>query len=47
MPVPLYVSIDGQNGKIEGSCDQDGHKGEILVQAFESAFDIPKSPQTG
>jgi type VI secretion system secreted protein Hcp len=47
MPIPLYAIIDGANGKIDGSCDQEGHKDEILVQAFISDFEIPKSPQTG
>lgn len=48
MPMPCYLSIEGQNqGKIEGSSTVTGHEGKILVQAVEHLIDIPKNPQTG
>ena len=48
MPMPCYLSIEGQNqGKIEGSSTVTGHEGMILVQAVEHLIDIPKNPQTG
>ena len=48
MPMPCYLTLEGQNqGKIEGSCEVQGHEGKILVQAVEHNIEIPKNPQTG
>jgi type VI secretion system secreted protein Hcp len=48
MPMPGYLSVTGQTqGKIDGGCAIDGHKGKILVQAVEHTIEIPKSIQTG
>ncbi len=48
MPMPCYLTLDGQSqGKIEGSCEVQGHEGKILVQAVEHRIELPKSPQTG
>lgn len=48
MPMPAYLTLKGENqGEIEGSCDQMGHEGEILVEAFDHQIDIPRDRQTG
>ncbi|KVP81056.1 type VI secretion protein [Burkholderia ubonensis] len=48
MPMPCYLKLEGETqGKIEGSCIQENHKGTILVQAIEHLIDMPKCPQTG
>ncbi|GMV49627.1 Hcp family type VI secretion system effector [Nitrospirales bacterium NOB] len=48
MPIPAYLEIEGEKqGKIEGSCQQKGREGTILVQAFDHKVYIPSDPQTG
>lgn len=48
MPMPCYLTLEGESqGKIEGSCEVQGHQGKILVQAVEHRIELPKSPQTG
>ena len=46
--MPCYLQITGTTqGKIEGSCQIQGHQGTILVQAEETLIEIPRNPQTG
>ena len=48
MPMPAHAEITGQEqGKIEGSCNQQGREGTILVEAFNHEVYIPRDPQTG
>ncbi|MFY9268866.1 MAG: Hcp family type VI secretion system effector [Candidatus Manganitrophaceae bacterium] len=48
MPMPAHMTLEGEKqGKIDGSCEQKGREGTILVQAFDHAVKIPSDPQTG
>lgn len=48
MPMPAYLTLESEaQGKIEGSCDQSGHEGEIIVEAFDHEVSIPRDIQTG
>src|SRR5947209_2296857 len=48
MSQPAYLTLEGEKqGKIEGSCDQKGREGTILVQAFSHEVFIPRDAQTG
>ena len=48
MPLPAHLTLVGERqGKIEGSCDQSGREGTILVQALEHEVSIPRETQTG
>jgi type VI secretion system secreted protein Hcp len=48
MPLPAHMTLEGEKqGKIEGSCTQQGREGTILVQAFDHEVFIPRDPQTG
>ena len=48
MPMPCYLTLEGESqGKIEGSCEVQGHQGKIMVQALDHSIELPKSPQTG
>jgi type VI secretion system secreted protein Hcp len=48
MPVPAYLTLTGKDqGPIEGSCDQQGHEGEIIVETFNHEITIPRDIQTG
>jgi type VI secretion system secreted protein Hcp len=48
MPVHAYLTLKGsKQGDIKGSCDQEGHKGEILVQEFRHEVEIPRDPHSG
>ncbi|WP_153100026.1 Hcp family type VI secretion system effector [Paraburkholderia hayleyella] len=47
MPMPCYLTLEGPNGKIDGSCEVEPHKGKIEVQAAEMAVELPRNPQTG
>ncbi|MFA5610433.1 MAG: type VI secretion system tube protein TssD, partial [Alcaligenes sp.] len=48
MPMPCYLTLEGETqGKIEGSCEVQGHSGKILIQAVDHRIELPKSPQTG
>lgn len=48
MPMPCYMTLEGESqGKIEGSCEVQGHQGKVMVQAVEHSIELPKSPQTG
>ncbi len=48
MPLPAHLTLTGERqGKIEGSCDQAGREGTILVQALEHEVSIPRETQTG
>lgn len=48
MPMPCYLTLEGESqGKIEGSCEVQGHEGKILVQAVDHRIELPKNPQTG
>jgi type VI secretion system secreted protein Hcp len=46
--MPCYLTLEGETqGKIEGSCEVQGHSGKILIQAVDHRIELPKSPQTG
>ena len=48
MPLPAYMTLEGEKqGKIEGSCTQQGREGTILVQSFNHEVYIPRDRQTG
>lgn len=48
MPMPIYLILTGnKQGKIEGSCNIQGHDKQILVQAVDHHVEIPNSPQSG
>jgi type VI secretion system secreted protein Hcp len=48
MPLPAHLTLEGVNqGKIVGSCDQEGREGTILVQALDHEVSIPRDAQTG
>lgn len=48
MPMPCYLTLQGaKQGKIEGSCEVEGHKGKILIQSVDHQVELPKNPQTG
>ena len=48
MPMPCYLSLTGKNqGKIEGSCDQQGREGLIIVYSMEHMVEIPRDTHTG
>ncbi len=48
MSLPAHMSLEGEKqGKIEGSCAQQGREGTILIQAFDHEVYIPRDPQTG
>jgi type VI secretion system secreted protein Hcp len=48
MPVHAYLTVKAQKqGVIKGSCDQEGHAGEILVYEFRHEVEIPKDAHTG
>ena len=48
MPLPAHLTLEGsKQGKIEGSCDQEGREGTILVQALDHEVSIPRDSQTG
>jgi len=48
MPMPSHLYLEGlKQGKIEGSCDQQGREGSILVQALNHDVFIPRDPQSG
>jgi type VI secretion system secreted protein Hcp len=48
MPLPAHLTLVGERqGKIEGSCDQQGREGTILIQALEHEVSIPRESQTG
>ena len=48
MPMPAYMTLEGKNqGAIEGSCDQQGREGTILIQGMNHVVRIPRDPQSG
>lgn len=48
MPMPAYMELTGEGqGKIDGSCDQQGREDTILIQALNHAVRIPRDLQTG
>jgi type VI secretion system secreted protein Hcp len=48
MAVHAYLSLKGaKQGDMKGSCDQEGHVGEILVHAFEHAIIRPTDAASG
>ncbi len=48
MALPGYLTLKGQKqGAIQGSCDQEGHEGTIIVQAFNHEVSIPREAHTG
>jgi len=48
MPMPGHMTVEGEKqGKIEGSCDQKGREGTILVQGLDHSVNIPSDLQTG
>lgn len=48
MPMPSHLELTGNNqGKIDGSCTQQGRENTILVEAFNHEIYIPRDPQTG
>jgi type VI secretion system secreted protein Hcp len=48
MALPAHLWLEGEKqGKIEGSCDQRGREGAILVQSLEHDISIPHDIQTG
>jgi len=48
MPMPCYMTITGTTqGQIQGSCNQQGREGTVLVLAVDHTIEIPKNPQTG
>lgn len=48
MPLPAHLTVEGEKqGKIDGSCEQQGREGTILVQAFKHDVSIPRDPQSG
>ncbi len=48
MPLPAHLTLEGEKqGKIEGSCVQEGREGTILVQALNHEVSIPRDAQTG
>jgi len=48
MPLPAHMEITGETqGKIEGSCTQQGREGTMLVDAFNHDITIPRDTQTG
>ncbi len=48
MAMPSYLQATGTTqGKIEGSCDVQGHEGTIEVWAMEHPIEIPRDLHTG
>jgi type VI secretion system secreted protein Hcp len=48
MPMPAHLELTGNNqGKIDGSCTQQGRENTVLVEAFNHEVYIPRDPQTG
>jgi type VI secretion system secreted protein Hcp len=48
MPLPCHLTVVGEKqGKIEGSCDQKGREGTILVEAMNHEVYIPRDPHSG
>ena len=48
MPLPAHLTMEGANqGRIEGSCVQEGREGTIMVQALNHEVSIPRDAQTG
>lgn len=48
MALPGYMTLTGENqGAIQGSCDQSGREGTIIVQAFNHEVSIPREAQSG
>ena len=48
MALPAYLTLTGERqGVINGSCNQKGREGTILVQAVDHEVTIPRDPQTG
>jgi type VI secretion system secreted protein Hcp len=46
--MPGHMTVTGEKqGKIEGSCDQKGREGTILVQGVDHTIHIPRDIQTG
>jgi type VI secretion system secreted protein Hcp len=48
MPIPSYMTLTGKKqGKIEGSCEQKGHEGAVLIEEFHHEVSLPFDPQSG
>lgn len=48
MPMPAHMELTGNNqGKIDGSCTQQGRENTILIQAMNHMVRIPRDTQTG
>ena len=48
MPMPAYLTLEGEKqGKIDGSCEQEGKEKTIIIQAFKHEVYIPRDPQSG
>jgi type VI secretion system secreted protein Hcp len=48
MPMPAHMELTGENqGKIDGSCSQQGREDTILIEAMNHMVRIPRDPQTG
>jgi len=48
MPMIAHLELEGENqGKIEGTCDQSGREGTIMVYAAEQLVHMPRDPQSG
>jgi len=48
MPMPAHMELTGNNqGKIDGSCTQQGRENTIIIQAMNHNVRIPRDPQTG
>jgi type VI secretion system secreted protein Hcp len=48
MAIHAYLTLKGEkSGDIKGSCDQEHHKGKILVYAFDHVVSVPTDPHGG
>lgn len=48
MPMPGHMEVTGVNqGKIDGSCTQQGREDTMLIEAFNHEIYIPRDPQSG
>ena len=48
MPLPAYLTLMGKKqGEIDGSCEQQGREGTIMVYAMDHDIHIPRDPQSG
>jgi len=48
MPMISHLELEGERqGRIEGSCDQEGREGTILIYGMNQEIHIPRDPRSG